>query len=323
MRLDVFCRVYILLSVSFDRSTQLFFWVSFCPVVHCAGSCFSGSMRSYVVCFMDPLHSIMRTTTDLDCFMVYFWTGRDLSPGLSSVTWVFVRLLSVYPFNFNTRSFTSVFPYFPYVNFVITCFSCLKFLVLCFLPKKGGWGVGGRGSFPVRFSGLLQIIEFSGIFLFIYYATVPCLPEVFPLFYSMEQFVAYEEGDVTYQDDKQQSGKALPSAVDVSKTADVVSVGVPNLLTSSSLAGPSGPAPDVPTRNLPDLSDVLADPTTLCQVEPVPPTLKSRTRTILAVQASCLRPLLRQLRILPLVTSCESWFRSLQLFQGPFPPSRS
>ena len=164
MRLDVFCLVYILLSVSFDRSTQLFFWISFCAVVHCAGSCFSGSMRSYVVCFMDPLHSIMRTTTDLDCFIVYFWTGRDLSPGLSSVTWVFVRLLSVYPFNFHTRSFTSVFPYFPYVNFVITCFSCLKFLVLCFLPKKVGWGWGAEGlsrsGFQVSFR-LLNFLEFS------------------------------------------------------------------------------------------------------------------------------------------------------------------
>ena len=144
----------------------------------------------------------------------------------------------------------------------------------------------------------------------------PVLTGSFPLFYSMEQLVAYEEGEVTSQDDKQQSGEALPSAVDSSKTPDV-SVGVPDLPTSSSSVGPSGPAPDVQTRNLPDLSAILADPTILCGVEPVPLPLWGRMRSIFDVQASYPRPLLCQLRNLPLVTSWERWLRSLQLFQGP------
>ena len=66
----------------------------------------------------------------------------------------------------------------------------------------------------------------------------------FPLFYSMEQLVAYEEGEVTPQDHQQQSVEALPVAVDFSKTPDVVSVGVPALPTSSSSAGPLGPTPE-------------------------------------------------------------------------------
>ena len=60
-------------------------------------------------------------------------------------------------------------------------------------------------------------------------------------------------------------------AVDSSKTPVVVSVGVPDLPTSSSLAGPSGPAPDDQTRYLSDLSAILADLSTLHGFEPVPP----------------------------------------------------
>ena len=93
----------------------------------------------------------------------------------------------------------------------------------------------------------------------------------FPLFYSMEQLVAYEEGEVTSQDDQQQPGEALPIAVDSYKTLEVVSVGFPDLPKSFSSAGPSGPTPDDQAHNLPDLSAILADPTTLHGVEPVPP----------------------------------------------------
>ena len=46
--------------------------------------------------------------------------------------------------------------------------------------------------------------------------------------------------------------------------------GIPDLPMSSS-AGPEGPVPDDQTLNLPDLSTVLADPTSLDRVEPVPP----------------------------------------------------
>ena len=127
---------------------------------------------------------------------------------------------------------------------------------------------------------------------------------------------------MTSQEDQQQSVEALPVAVDFSKTPDFVSVGVPALPTSSSSAGPLGPTPEDQGRNLPDLSAILADPTTLHWLNQFPRLLWRCMRATFDIQASCPRPLHRWLCNLPLVTSCEKSLRSLRLFQGPFPRSR-
>ena len=101
----------------FGRSTQLFSGSVSAQSSTAQPRSLSGSMWSYVVCFTDPLHSIMRAATDLNCFTVCFWTGMDLSLGLFTVTWLFVRLLSVCTFY---KCLSILF----YGNFVITCFSC-------------------------------------------------------------------------------------------------------------------------------------------------------------------------------------------------------
>ena len=90
----------------------------------------------------------------------------------------------------------------------------------------GGWGVGSFRSPMIYWI-------FLNFFIHIL-RNCPVLTGSFPLSYRMEQLVAYEEGEVTSQDDQQQSGKALPIAVNTSKAPEVVPVGVLDLLTSSS-----------------------------------------------------------------------------------------
>ena len=66
------------------------------------------------------------------------------------------------------------------------------------------------------------------------------------------------------QDNQQQPGEALPLAVNTTKSPAVVPVGALDLPTSSSS---SGAVTEDQTRNLPDLSTVLAGPPTLDGVE--------------------------------------------------------
>ena len=90
--MDMFCLVYVLLGMCLTvlRSS---FWVSLCAVVFLRSLVlFSRSSQSTAVCFMGPLHNVMGSTTDPDCFTVYFRTGMNLSSVLSPVTFVFVRL---------------------------------------------------------------------------------------------------------------------------------------------------------------------------------------------------------------------------------------
>ena len=129
MTLDVFCHVCILLDMCLTVLRSLLFWVSFCAVDPLRSLLlFSRSMWGTTVCFTEPLHNTTRAAADLDCFTVCFWTGMNLSPRLFPVTCVVVRLHSTLPLISLTHTFLCLYTYILYVNFVITCFYCWKFL---------------------------------------------------------------------------------------------------------------------------------------------------------------------------------------------------